>query len=345
MHCPPPMPQPPLHIRQESPDQPDVLALIAALDAYQAGLYPPEAVYALDLATLLQPHVVFLVARDDGGTALGCGAVVISTDGSDSGDSGDSSSHGGNSGEIKRMVVHPAHRGRGVARQILQHLQARAAWRGCRQLLLETGPLQPEALALYASQGFVRRGPFGSYPDHPLSVFMGKPLPPPPHLLQTARLGLRPYRAEDASWLGAVFADAQAARFYPHMGTPEAIARWIGWNLRNYAEHGFGLWVLERLADGRPVGDAGITWQTVEGERILEIGWHLHPDWRSQGLATEAGRACLQHGFSQLQAPLLGSIVDPANAPSIRVAGRVHAQCRPYEGRNGPMLLFYTRAG
>lgn len=42
--------------------------------------------------------------------------------------------------------------------------------------MLETGPYQPEALAFYAKHGYARRGPFGSYPEHPLSVFMGKSL-------------------------------------------------------------------------------------------------------------------------------------------------------------------------
>ena len=62
-----------LHIAFESPDQPAIIALIADLDAYQLTLYPPESVYALDLQTLLQPHVRFAVARSSGhaeGTAL-----------------------------------------------------------------------------------------------------------------------------------------------------------------------------------------------------------------------------------------------------------------------------------
>jgi putative acetyltransferase len=36
----------------------------------------------------------------------------------------------------------------------------------------ETGPYQAEALAFYAKQGYERCGPFGAYPEHPLSVFM-----------------------------------------------------------------------------------------------------------------------------------------------------------------------------
>ena len=149
-----------MQISKESPDQPDVMALIADLDAYQDTLYPAEARYALDMASLKKPNVIFMVARDGEGTAVGCGAVVINT----------------GEGELKRMYVRPQNRGHGVARSVLVALEASSLKAGCKELLLETGPYQPEALAFYSQQGYTRRGPFGAYPDHPLSVFMGKHL-------------------------------------------------------------------------------------------------------------------------------------------------------------------------
>ncbi len=168
-----------MHVAQESPDQPDVIALIAELDAYQDTLYPAEARYALDLASLKQPNVVFAVARDAEGVAIGCGAVVVNEA----------------MGELKRMYVRPGSRRAGAAQKLLHELEAAAAQRGCQELLLETGPYQPEALAFYARQGFARRGAFGSYPDHPLSVFMGRPVaqqvktPEPPLLEGSCHCG------------------------------------------------------------------------------------------------------------------------------------------------------------
>jgi putative acetyltransferase len=150
-----------MHIAFESPDQPDVAALIAALDAYQDALYPAESRHALALAVLVQPHVLFAVARDAAGCAVGCGAVVLEAQ----------------AGELKRMFVSPAARGQGVGGRLLDVLEGAAMQRGCSLLRLETGPFQPEALALYARHGFQRRGPFGDYQDDPLSVFMEKPLP------------------------------------------------------------------------------------------------------------------------------------------------------------------------
>jgi putative acetyltransferase len=42
--------------------------------------------------------------------------------------------------------------------------------------MLETGYLQPEAIALYERLGYSRRGPFGLYTEDPNSVFMHKPV-------------------------------------------------------------------------------------------------------------------------------------------------------------------------
>jgi len=40
--------------------------------------------------------------------------------------------------------------------------------------LLETGYLQPEAIALYEWLGYSRRGPFGPYTEDPNRLFMHK---------------------------------------------------------------------------------------------------------------------------------------------------------------------------
>lgn len=142
----------------ESPDQPEVIQLIADLDIYQDALYPAESRYALDLSSLKQSNVRFAVARDGSGAAIGCGAIVL----------------GDGYGELKRMYVAVASRGKGVANAILKLLEAEARKSGCMVYTLETGPYQPEALKFYANNGYQRRGPYGGYPDDPLSVFMQK---------------------------------------------------------------------------------------------------------------------------------------------------------------------------
>lgn len=145
-------------IRLESPNQPEILALIDALDEYQKPLYPAESHHGIDIDALLQENVLFAVARTSEGTAVGCGAMVI----------------GAEYGEIKRMFVSPAARGLGAGKQLLTFLEQSAKAKGCTRFALETGYLQPEAISLYERSGYVRCGPFGSYQEDPNSIFMHK---------------------------------------------------------------------------------------------------------------------------------------------------------------------------
>jgi putative acetyltransferase len=147
-----------ISIALESPDQPEVVALIDALDAHQMPLYPAQSHHGIDIAALRQPNVLFAVGRTPSGQAVACGAVVVAAD----------------HGELKRMFTAPAFRGRGIAGQLLARLEDEARARGCRRFVLETGRLQPEAIALYQRFGYRPCGPFGDYVDDPHSVFMAK---------------------------------------------------------------------------------------------------------------------------------------------------------------------------
>jgi len=67
--------------------------------------------------------------------------------------------------EVKRMWTVSLYRRRGLATRVLRSLEE-AAWEtGYIHLILETGPRQPEAEALYASRGYKRIEVYGHYPE------------------------------------------------------------------------------------------------------------------------------------------------------------------------------------
>jgi len=144
----------------ERPDQPEVVALLAASDRYTAALYPAESNHMLDVADLLLPEVTFVVARL-AGKALGCASLVNKS---------------GQYAEIKRMYVDEAARGSGLGKALMAALNEQAAASGVAYLRLETGIHQPEAIALYHRDGFTDIRPFGDYEPDPLSIFMEKRL-------------------------------------------------------------------------------------------------------------------------------------------------------------------------
>jgi putative acetyltransferase len=147
-------------VAEESPRQPEIVELVAQLDAYLGGLYPAESNHLLAIEALAAPDVRFFVARQDG-RAVGCGALRQDREGW---------------GEVKRIYVHPAARGARVGVRLVERIEAAARGAGLTHLRLETGIHQPEALGLFRRAGFVERGPFADYPLDPLSVYMEKAL-------------------------------------------------------------------------------------------------------------------------------------------------------------------------
>ena len=56
--------------------------------------------------------------------------------------------------EVKRVWTDSGHRRQGLARRVMAELEAEAARRGIRTIVLTTGARQPEAVALYLSLGY-----------------------------------------------------------------------------------------------------------------------------------------------------------------------------------------------
>jgi len=135
-----------VRIAPEPFDSEVALELMAELRAelderYGGDFEPGTKVTAADAAA-------FLVARDDEGRPIACGALR---------------SLGEPVVEIKRMYVRKEARGRGVGVLILQALEDEARRLGFKVVRLETGPQQPEAVALYARAGYREIPCFGAY--------------------------------------------------------------------------------------------------------------------------------------------------------------------------------------
>jgi RimJ/RimL family protein N-acetyltransferase len=136
------------------------------------------------------------------------------------------------------------------------------------------------------------------------------------------RLAFREMTDADLANMAALLGDPQVMRFYPRPKSRDEAQRWIDWNKANYAEHGYGLWIIETTA-GEFVGDCGLTWQAVNGRRELEVGYHVRGDLQRRGYATEAAAACRNFARDVLNAPHLVAIVHPDNAASRRVAEKI----------------------
>ncbi len=174
--------------------------------------------------------------------------------------------------------------------------------------------------------------------------------------LETERLLLRLPRRDDVDALAAVFADPDAMRFIgsgrtlTRRETVESVERMIA----RFTSDGFGLFSVERRADGRMIGRVGLlawdpaTWtpgtRAELGDRAeIEIGWTLARDAWGNGYATEAAAAVRDWAFGELALRRLVSLIQPGNAGSIRVAEKLGARLeREIVTGSGQHALLYA---
>jgi putative acetyltransferase len=151
-----------MDIRLDDLSGPEIAELLQEHLRDMHRVSPPESVHALDLESLRQPDITFWTVWDAGSLA-GCGALKALD-----------LQHA----EIKSMRTAAAHRRKGVAKQLLQHILTEAKQRGYTRVSLETGAMDffRPARALYASFGFEPCPPFADYTVDPNSVFMTKAL-------------------------------------------------------------------------------------------------------------------------------------------------------------------------
>jgi RimJ/RimL family protein N-acetyltransferase len=163
-------------------------------------------------------------------------------------------------------------------------------------------------------------------------------------ILVTERLLLRELELDDVDFLSEVLGDPVSMRYYSAPFDRDRVVAWIEWARTSYVENGFGLWGVIRRSDGRFLGDCGPMLQTVEGDLVPEVGYHIVPSEQGRGYATEAARASVAWVFANTTFDVVCSLVSPANAASRAVASKVHSAMRQFTwAQNGKeMCLYWT---
>lgn len=161
-------------------------------------------------------------------------------------------------------------------------------------------------------------------------------------MIETERLVLRRWRAEDVAPLAAIHADP-------------AVMRWLGGRLldraeteaylatveRHFEAHGFGFWAVERRADGALLGFSGLRVFDFDGHPMgscVEIGWRQGLAHWGQGYATEAARAALEDGFVRAGLDEILAWTARTNLRSQAVMARIGMTRRPERDFDHPLV-------
>jgi [ribosomal protein S5]-alanine N-acetyltransferase len=143
--------------------------------------------------------------------------------------------------------------------------------------------------------------------------------------LETQRLTTRFLTAADAPAWELFLANPESGRFAPDdkkEPLTERAIKWIDFCLKRYQEQRYGLQALIDKGTGAFVGQCGLILQEVGGKNEIEIGYHLFPQYRGMGYATEAARAFRNYGFENDIAASIISLIHSDNTNSKHVALR-----------------------
>ena len=164
-------------------------------------------------------------------------------------------------------------------------------------------------------------------------------------VLETARLILRPFRADDVDAQAAMLGDPAVMT---HLGGK--LAREDAWRkllcgAALWSLFGYGYWAVERREDKRLIGQVGFADfkrdMTPRIEGLPEMGWLFAADTFGRGYASEAVAAGLTWIDRTLAPPQTVAIIDEANTASIRVAEKAgFAKREPATYRDEAILIF-----
>lgn len=142
--------------------------------------------------------------------------------------------------------------------------------------------------------------------------------------LATPRLRLRMFTEADAEDVWAYASDPEVSRWvqWDTHRTRDDTRAFLRWTIEAYERPEPSTWAIEDASSGRVIGSIGwASWHPVHGRG--EIGYVLRRDAWGRGLATEAVRAVLRHGFAAHDLHKITAYCHVRNAASRRVLERV----------------------
>ena len=141
-------------------------------------------------------------------------------------------------------------------------------------------------------------------------------------VLETERLVMRSFRREDFAPMAAFFADERSIYYGGPLSGGDAWRR-LATYAGQWVLNGYGEWALENKATGSFVGFCG-PWHPADLPEP-EIAWALLPEHYGKGYAFEAAARALRYVYEELKWPTVMSLIEPDNAPPIRLAERLGA--------------------
>ena len=142
-------------------------------------------------------------------------------------------------------------------------------------------------------------------------------------MIRTERLLLRRWRVADRDPFAAMNADPAVVEHLQGPMSREGSDDFIDRIEQHWDEHGWGLWAVEVPEVAPFIGYVGLWPADYVEPGMVEVGWRLAREHWGHGYATEAARAALEYGFTDVGLAEIVSFTVPQNERSWRVMERI----------------------
>ena len=160
-------------------------------------------------------------------------------------------------------------------------------------------------------------------------------------MLTTARLRLRPWRAEDIEPFAALNADPRVREFFPSVQTYQESADSMEHIRDHFQRRGFGLWAVELIGGAPFIGFIGLSVPSFEAPftPCVELGYRLAFEYWGHGYAGEGSRAAIAFGFATVGLPEIVAMTAVGNERSRRVMERLGMRRNPADDFDHPNIV------
>lgn len=161
------------------------------------------------------------------------------------------------------------------------------------------------------------------------------------YFLTSARLGFGHWRQDDLALAMTLWGDSRVSALIGGPFTAEQVAARLSHEIETLSACKVQYWPIFLLRDHQLAGCAGLR---PYAEDVLELGFHLRPEYWGQGLAEEAARAVIAFAFETLGVKSLFAGHHPDNAASEHVLRKLgfrftHEEIYPTMGLLNPAYL------
>ena len=140
-------------------------------------------------------------------------------------------------------------------------------------------------------------------------------------ILETERLIIREFTAEDIDSLYEMYDDEDVAKFVGTLSRDKEEETEIlkAYIKMIYGFFGYGYWAVVLKENNMVVGKIGLNNREYNGETVVELGYIINAQYRHRGYAKEACRAILKYAADELETEV-DCFINKDNTASVNLA-------------------------